>query len=93
MLPPAATVSIEEAATLLRCSPDTILGALRDGTLPGLKFSRDWIIPAEAFMKRLTELSLEQAVERRNSKEVPTPKPIQGVGRRKPLLSLPHPVR
>lgn len=59
LLDPAAV------APLLGCTPETVEDRLRDGTLPGVKLGRSWVIPARALEQRLCDLAMEQAAERR----------------------------
>ena len=59
-------LNIDQAAELLLCEPTTAAEQFIKGVLPGLKFGRQWIIPRDAFLKRLNELALEQAAERRD---------------------------
>lgn len=62
-LPP--TLTVDQAAELLQCDRDTAAARLASGELPGLKFGRSWVIPADAFMRRINELAIIQAEERR----------------------------
>jgi excisionase family DNA binding protein len=62
---PRAPLSVDQAATLLLCTPATVRDMLRDGRLAGVKVGRDWVLPAGAFYARLDQLALEQAQERR----------------------------
>ena len=65
--------SVDEAAKICRCEPETLVVRIELGDIPGLKIGRGWIIPCEAFKQRLNELALEEALTRRRlRKEVPT---------------------
>jgi excisionase family DNA binding protein len=99
------TLTIEQAAEVLQCDPDTAAVRFNSGELPGVKFGRRWVIPAPAFFKRLNELALEEAERRRTelAKEraaaasrsaapqafVVKAQPTQRGRRRQPLPSLP----
>lgn len=71
-IPPIITP--EQAAQLLHCSPRTIEDRLRSGDLPGEKFGDGWILPAEALIARVNEISVKKMLERR---EPATPTAIQ----------------
>lgn len=58
-------LTIERVAELLQCDSDTAAVQLNAGQLPGVKFGRRWVIPAQAFYERLHVLAIEQAAERR----------------------------
>lgn len=60
-----APLTVDQAAKLLDCAPDTVRDLARDGDLPGFKPGRDWIFPVGAFFARLDELAIEQAAQRR----------------------------
>ena len=57
----------DQAAALLGCSPKTVEEMARDGRLPGLKPGGSWVFPAGALARRLDELALEEAAQRRKS--------------------------
>ena len=59
------TYTIDTLAKLLDCDADTAAERLNRGDLPGVKFGRGWIIPADALHARLNELAIEQAAQRR----------------------------
>ncbi|UCU98230.1 helix-turn-helix domain-containing protein [Acidovorax radicis] len=65
----AEILTIEQVAELLQCDPDTAAVQFNAGQLPGVKFGRRWVIPAQAFHERLHVLALEQAAERRAALE------------------------
>lgn len=74
----------ETAAALLCCTPETIEDRLRDGTLPGVKFGRSWVIPTQALEQTLCELALTQARERRKAVEqAPATPVVDRTGRRR----------
>lgn len=60
-----APLSVDQAAQLLLCAPDTVRDMARSGELPGIKPGRDWVFPAGAFFTRLDELARSRADERR----------------------------
>lgn len=55
----------DAAARLCGCEPSSILERLRTGELPGIKFGRSWVLPRDALIKRLNEIALAEAAERR----------------------------
>ena len=59
------TYTIDTLAALLDCDTGTAAERLNRGDLPGVKFGRGWIIPADALHARLNELAIEQAAQRR----------------------------
>lgn len=63
-------LDVDQVAELLHCDRDTVAEALKAGTLPGLKFGRGWIVPAEALFERLNELAHEEAEHRRSRSAV-----------------------
>lgn len=58
-------LDIDQVAALLRCDADTAADRLNRGELPGMKFGRGWIVPAEALYRRLNEMAIEEAERRR----------------------------
>lgn len=60
---------VSAVAELLDCTPETVRVMARDGTLPGFKPGRDWVFPAGALMRRLDEIALEQAQQRREPRK------------------------
>jgi CO/xanthine dehydrogenase Mo-binding subunit len=46
-------LDVDQAASLLRCAPETVRE--RAVELGGIKFGRDWVFPAEAFIEALNE--------------------------------------
>lgn len=61
--------SVEQAAELLFCTPETVVEWIESGDLPGVKFGRPWVIPAQALTQRLNEIALREAEERRRQRE------------------------
>lgn len=59
-------LTIEQVAALLACEITTVAEHLRSGLLPGLKFGRQWVVPARAFFERVNALAHEQAAARRD---------------------------
>lgn len=57
-------LDVSEAAALLHCEQSTIEEALRDSTLPGVKFGRAWCIPRTALMQRLHDMALANKTKR-----------------------------
>lgn len=69
MQPTLELLAPEQAAPLLDCTPATVEDRLRDGTLPGVKFGRSWLIPASALAQALHDQALAEAARRRESAE------------------------
>lgn len=63
----------EEAARLLDCTVETIRINLGNGTLPGLKMGRGWVLPGAALWQRINEIALEEAATRREASKKPAP--------------------
>ena len=81
-----------EVAILLRCAPTTVQERARRGDLPGLKIGDDWIFPRDALLKKLNELALEEAANRRRPgvpHAVALPITSSGTARRRALPVLP----
>jgi excisionase family DNA binding protein len=57
--------TVDQAAELLACSVTTVEAMARDGRLPGIKPGGSWVFPAGALARRLDELALEEAEQRR----------------------------
>lgn len=78
----AAVLTVTEAAAVLDCSDDTVRERAADGSLPGVKFGRDWVFPAEAFYEAVNGIARAEAEERRSGR---APKAVsQPVGRPAP---------
>lgn len=60
-------LTIETVAELLHCDEKTVAERLLSGDLPGAKFGRGWIVPAQALFQRVNELAVEEAAARRRS--------------------------
>lgn len=72
--------TVDTLAALLGCDTDTAAERLNSGDLPGLKFGRGWIIPAEALHARLNEKAIQEAAARRKALEPATPQPGSAAG-------------
>lgn len=72
--------NVAQVAELLQCTEETVVERINAGELPGAKFGRGWIIPADALRVRLNEIALEHAKNRRQG---PAP------AKRKPIPALP----
>lgn len=72
--------NVAQVADLLGCTEETVVERINAGELPGAKFGRGWVIPADALRVRLNEIALEHAKTRRQG-----PRPQ----RRKPIPELP----
>ena len=55
----------EQVAKVLGCSTKTVEDLARRGELTGIKPGGAWVFPAGALARRLDELALAQAAERR----------------------------
>lgn len=72
-MPAENILDLKQIADLLRCSEEQAASQLASGNLPGVKFGKAWIAPAEALLSRLNEIAIEQANERRSrSRPAPT---------------------
>jgi excisionase family DNA binding protein len=60
----APVLSVANAAELLQCSEDTVRELAAAGTLPGVKFGRDWVFPASALLDAIDRQAREQAADR-----------------------------
>lgn len=61
----APVLTVDDVAELLHCAPRTVQERARRGDLPGLRWGDDWVFPAGALLKRLDEVALADASERR----------------------------
>lgn len=43
-------LSLDDAARVLQCTENQVIELLRNGTLPGMKPGRSWVIPHQAFV-------------------------------------------
>jgi excisionase family DNA binding protein len=50
-------LSIEEACDALKCGPFRLKDLIASGELPGLKVGKEWVIPREAFFRRVNQLA------------------------------------
>ncbi len=57
--------NVAQVAELLQCTEETVVERINAGELPGAKFGRGWVIPADALRVRLNEIALEHAKNRR----------------------------
>ncbi len=76
--------NVTQVAELLDCTEETVVERINAGQLPGAKFGRGWVIPADALRVRLNEIALEYARIRRQGFQ---PSPAEP--RRKPIPTLP----
>ena len=61
-------ISIQEAASFLECSDETVTSMLRDGDLPGIKPGKAWVIPLQGFYAAVESLGAQAAYERTEAK-------------------------
>lgn len=66
-------IELSEICEAFGCTEHTVIGMLRDGELPGVKFGRDWRVPRQAFWQRVNEMALEQAKAKRPQPATPDP--------------------
>lgn len=76
--------NVTQVAELLDCTEETVVERINAGQLPGAKFGRGWVIPADALRVRLNEIALEYARIRRQGFQ-----PSPADPRRKPIPILP----
>lgn len=62
--------SVTQVAEMLGCTEEIVAERLIQGDLPGVKYGRGWVIPADALRDRLNEKALAEAKERREPKRV-----------------------
>lgn len=81
MTPLVVTLTVENAAELLRCSQDQVRELACSGRLAGIKPGRDWVFPFDAFMRSLNLWAEEvMACRRRESDSTPTPTAVVPAG-------------
>ncbi len=68
--------NVAQVAYLLGCTEEIVVERINAGDLPGAKFGRGWVIPADALRVRLNEIALEHARTRRQGPPPPRRKPI-----------------
>lgn len=92
-------LTLEAAAEIVGCTPQTLKGLFVRGDLDAVRVGREWSIPRGAFLTSLNRYAVEQAAERRaNRQPTPAPRPVDVVAakvpqsRRRPLLILPEAV-
>lgn len=83
-------LTTDELAALLACEPQTVEERARTGELPGIKFGRKWVFPAEALAHRLNVLATEEAAARRQKPAPAAVKMQKPEGRKPPKLDLLH---
>ena len=76
--------NVTQVADLLGCTEEIVVERINAGELPGAKFGRGWVIPADALRVRLNEIALEHAKTRRQGAQ-----PSPAGPRRKPIPALP----
>lgn len=54
-------ISPDEACCFLECAHPKLMELLGDGTLPGLKYGKAWVIPREAFLQAVNQLAFQSA--------------------------------
>ena len=68
-------LTVAEVATLLACEPETIEEATRLKRLPGIKYGRSWVYPADALLQALNDQAQQNLVRAANVVPLPTTKP------------------
>jgi excisionase family DNA binding protein len=61
----APILSVADVAALLQCSDETVREQAVAGTLPGVKFGRDWVFPAPALLDAIDQQARDEAENRR----------------------------
>lgn len=56
--------SVKQVAQFLHCEVKTVESELTLGTLPGIQFGKEWVIPEEIFISYLNALAISQTHER-----------------------------
>lgn len=73
--------NVTQVAEMLGCTEEVVAERLNQGDLPGVKYGRSWVIPADALRDRLNEKALTEARERREPKQSKrkrnTPPPLE----------------
>jgi excisionase family DNA binding protein len=62
--------NVAQVAELLGCTEEIVAERINNGDLPGVKFGRSWVIPADALRERLNQKALEEARDRREPKRI-----------------------
>ena len=62
--------TVTQVAEMLGCTEEVVAERLNKGDLPGVKYGRSWVIPADALRDRLNEKALAEAKERREPRRV-----------------------
>lgn len=62
--------NVTQVAEMLGCTEEIVAERLNNGDLPGVKFGRSWIIPADALRDRLNQKAMEEARDRREPKRI-----------------------
>lgn len=62
--------TVTQVAEMLGCTEEVVAERLNQGDLPGVKYGRSWVIPADALRDRLNEKALTEAKERREPRRV-----------------------
>lgn len=62
--------TVTQVAEMLGCTEEVVAERLNQGDLPGVKYGRSWVIPADALRDRLNEKALAEAKERREPRRV-----------------------
>lgn len=62
--------TVTQVSEMLGCTEEVVAERLNQGDLPGVKYGRSWVIPADALRDRLNEKALAEARERREPRRV-----------------------
>lgn len=57
-------LTVDEAAQMVDCVPETMINAIKRGEIPAVKIGRSWKIPRGAFLTALDSMALEDMTDR-----------------------------
>lgn len=78
------TMSVEQVAQLLLCTPEKVEELARTGELPGMKFGRGWVFLRSTLLAHLERQSVAQQEERRAKRRPSAATPISRPRRQTP---------
>ena len=86
------TIGPDEAAPILRCTPEQVELLARAGEIPGVKFGRNWVFVRVDLVECIRERARQEAQERREKRSpAPAgPRPVKPPRRNVPP-ALPQP--
>lgn len=78
------TLSVDQVAELLMCTPEKVEELARTGELPGMKFGRGWIFLRSTLLAHLERQSLAEQEERRAKRRPSAATPLARPRRQTP---------